>query len=487
MFVSLELWRGMRRHGLGFAATWGYTQDNWLFSLIPLSALGYEALGPRASVALGFGWAVFVACVGMTGWLTARLAGWRAGLVLASVLAFANVNAAGASGYLTYPLSHNGSMAWALGALILSLLALGRRSYAAAAAAGLAVLANTLSDPWAGVAIAGPLAATAGALALVHRGRPEGRVALTLAGVTIAAAALAQTRIFGLLSFLPASHFRFADLPHMAGNAYWGWRVTGAMFNIAPGLGPEDRLARWLSAPAFLALLAFAVAVGINRLRNAPIERQLVFGTSVLSIAGMAGIYLVGRWDWQLAIGRFFPNLYFLGGLLIACAVADRWSAWGRWPKRCVAAYAALFVVAGLASAPALWLRGPAPPARSSALADFLQAKGLDYGYGVFWGTRALGMDVRTGGKVTIRPVSLGNGRVERRWTQNSTLWYTAADEPASRRRFLALRNDGEECVPIGACVEVAVRQFGPPSEAYVFRDFVILVWPRSIAAKIAS
>lgn len=202
-------------------------------------------------------------------------------------------------------------------------------------------------------------------------------------------------------------------------------------------------------------------------------------------IAGMAGIYLIGKWDWVPAVGRFFPNLYFLGGLLIACAVADRWASWGAGRKGAVAVYATLFAFAGLTSAPWLWLNGPAPPVRGGGFANFLQAKGLDYGYGVFWGTRALGMHARTDGRVTIRPVTLQQGRVWRRPAQNSSYWYTAADEPTAARRFLALCNDGEECVPIQACIDTAARQFGTPSEAYAYKDFVILVWPRSIAAEI--
>jgi len=38
IYVPVALWRGVREHGLGFLATWGHTDDNWVFSLLPLAS-----------------------------------------------------------------------------------------------------------------------------------------------------------------------------------------------------------------------------------------------------------------------------------------------------------------------------------------------------------------------------------------------------------------------------------------------------------------
>lgn len=487
IFVTVELWRGVRRHGLGFLSTWNYTQDNWLLSLIPFTSLAYEALGARPEVAVGVGWVVFMTSVGLAGGLGARVAGWRAGLALAAVIVFAGAPALGGAGYLGYPISHNLSMAWGLAALHLALTALQRNSLVAAAAVGVAVLIDTVSDPWAAVAVAAPLCATALGIAVV---RPEARRGgLAVAAACVLAVAAARARLFGLLHFLPQSHFELADGPQMLANLYWGAESFAAMFDIVPGpagRGPEGLI----SLAALSLVLGASVAIGVRDLRRAGLGRQLVFGAAVLSILATAALYPLGRWDGTLAAGRFFPNVLFLGGLLAATAAAARWRAWPAAPRLALCAYAALFVLGGLTSAPSLWMRTPAAyvPPEARGLAAFLEAQGLAYGYGVFWGSHALLIDTLSEGRVVVRPVTLRGGDVRRRPAETSSLWYRAADEPAaSPRRFLILRDDGEECPSVPACEAIAARVFGPPSERLTYRDFVILVWPRSVASRISS
>lgn len=486
IFVTVELWRGVQRYGPKFLASWAYTQDNWLLSLIPLSSLAFAALGPSAAVAIGIGWAFFLASVAMTGWLAAKLAGWRAGLVLSVVLIFANDQALGRAGYLGYPISHNVSMAWALLALILALRGLEQGSLAACIAAGVVVFLDAVSDPWAGVGLACPLIFAAGALAWAHRGQGPGRSAAVLALASTVGLVAARTRLFGVFDFLPKSHFEFATGQEMLRNLYWGSKSLAAIFDILPGPAGSGA-AGLLSLAAIFLLVAWAFGMGAHGLRTASAGRQLIFGVSLLSIGAVAVLFIVGRWDGALTAGRFFPNLYFLGGLLVAVTAADQWSRSRRAPKLVVGVYAGLLVLTGLASQPSVWTGRAAPPPRSEALdlADFLQAHALSYGYGVFWGAHALVTDTLTEGRVIIRPVSFRDGDVRRRPAETSSLWYTTADGPPSPRPFVVIRADGEECPSVDACAAIARRQFGAPAEQLVWRDATILVWPRSIAAEI--
>jgi len=128
MFVTVALWRGVREHGLGFLRTWTYTQDNWLLSLLPISSLFYATVGATPRVAALTGWTFFVASVGLTAWLTARLVAWRAAVIVACVLLFANYHTLGHIGFLGYPISHNVSMAWGLVVLLLSASGIERRA-----------------------------------------------------------------------------------------------------------------------------------------------------------------------------------------------------------------------------------------------------------------------------------------------------------------------------------------------------------------------
>ena len=486
IFVTVELWRGVQRYGPGFLSTWNYTQDNWILSLIPLSSLAFATFGPSPAVAIGLGWAFFLASVAMTGWIAAKLAGWRAGLALSIVLIFANAQALGGAGYLGYPISHNVSMAWALLALILALRGLERDSSASCIAAGIVVFISAVSDPWAGVGIAGPLILVAIAMAWAHRGLRLGRNAAVLALASALGLAAARTRLFGLLDFLPRSHFEFAGGQEMLGNLYWASKSLAAIFDILPG-DAGSGTAGLLNLAAIFLLLVVAVVLGGRVIRQSSLGRQLVLGVSLLSIGAMAALFIVGRWDGSLAVGRFFPNLYFLGGLLITIVAAERWPSW-RWPpKLAVGAYAGLFIVTGLLSQPLAWSGRAPPPSPDEALelTDVLQAHGLSYGYGVFWGARALVTDALTDGRVIIRPVSFRDGNVRRRPAETSSNWYTTADGPPIPRPFVVIRSDGEECPSVSACVAIAERQFGAAAERLVWRDAVILVWPHSIATEI--
>jgi hypothetical protein len=240
-----------------------------------------------------------------------------------------------------------------------------------------------------------------------------------------------------------------------------------------------------LNLAALALVLGTAVALNLRGFRQASPGRQLIVAVALLSVCATAGLYLVGQWH-GTGSGRFLPNLFFLGALLIAVTAAERWPAWPLALKALVAAYAGLFMLAGLASAPELWTR-PAVAARDDGpgLTTFLQDHGLRYGYGVFWGTQALVAETATQGRVIIRPVSFRDEHIRRRPAQTSSLWYLPGDEPADGRRFLVIRNDGEECPSVQACADKARRQFGAPSETLAYDDALILIWPRSIAAQI--
>jgi hypothetical protein len=490
IFVTIELWRGARRFGLPFLASWAYTQDNWLLSLLPLASAAYEIFGPTPRVAVAVGWFVFLSSVGMTAWLAWRLAGRGTAVALGCVLLFAGVEAIGGAGYLSYPISHNVSMAWALLALILALRGIERQAWAWCVAAGACVFVDALSDPWAAAAIGGPLLLAGAGLAVLHRGSRLGRTGLVLAAAAFAAVIAAHTRLFGLLDFLPRSHFQLADPATMLVNLYWAYRSLAAIFNIVPGAGLEASAPRILSALALVLLFGGAAVLTLRRFRDYGVGRQFVTTVALLSMAAVAALFVVGRWPVSnLMVGRFMPNFYYLGALLTAVLAAERWRAWPRAAKAALAVYAGLFMAAGAASGSALWT-SPHPAAddgagEAVALARFLESQGLTYGYGPFWGAHALVMDTITAGRVTIRPITFRDGRVARRPAQTAAYWYLPADEPATPRRFVIVRNDGEECPSPAACVEAARRQLGPPSEEHVFGDYRVLVWPRPISALI--
>jgi hypothetical protein len=485
VFTTVVLWRGVREHGLGFLRTWSYTQDNWLLSLLPINAVAFSIAGATPRLLQLSGWLFFIASVAMTGWLAARLAGWRTGALLACVLLFANYHALGHIGFLSYPISHNVSLAWGLGALLLALWGLERRAYGACVAAGIALYVDAVSDPWASAAIGGPLIVAAAALAVTTRS--VRRAALALAASAGVAVWAAYKHPFGLLHFLPRGHFQFGGLDGLLQNARLGYRALAVMFNVVPGANLDDPRVQATSLAALVVVLGGAAILTLGRIRQAGPGRGLVAIVTILSIAAVGGLYLLGPANTGLYVGRFFPNLYFLGALLVATTAAQEWRGW-RWPaKALLAAYAVLFMASGAAMAPSAWTSPiqPAEPPEAQALGDCLQAHRLAYGYGAYWGSNALAMDSLTGGAVTIRPVVFQGGRVARRPGGTSSLWFQPSAEPADARPFLVVRTDFENCPSADACESAARAQFGEPAERLACADAVVVVWRHGLAALI--
>ena len=485
--TTIALWRGMRDHGPGFVSTWSYTQDNWLLSLIPISSAVFAVFGTTAEAALLPGWGFFLGSIALAAWVTSRLAGARATIALTCVLLFASFPALGAGGFLGYPISHGVSMTWGLAALALALLAIERGRHPASLASAAAVFINTVSDPWAGAAIALPIIVASAALAVLRRERREAAGGLAVA--CLVSLVVARTRLFGALWFLPAGGLNLTDFGGFLVNLHWGYRALAVLFNIVPGGGVGQFAVRLVDAGAFVLVLGWATVSSALGLRRASAGRQFVEAVAILSIGAVFLLFLVGRWEDGPGVARFFPNIYFLGAILTATQASAAWSSLGRARRTALIAYGALLVVSGAASRPAAWSgREPAADAADArGLGVYLASRGLAYGYGPYWGAQALAMETLTSGRVTVRPVTFANGRVARRPNGASSLWFTPSAEPADRSSCMVIASDGEECAGPAAYERIALRQFGPPARRLVYRNAVILVWDHPLVGRIAG
>ena len=81
------VWEGVSHYGLGFLVSWHYTQDNWLFSLLPLTSVIFTLFGTNPKLVVGVGWLIFMASVGTTSFLVYRIAGRRAAIPVAVISA----------------------------------------------------------------------------------------------------------------------------------------------------------------------------------------------------------------------------------------------------------------------------------------------------------------------------------------------------------------------------------------------------------------
>lgn len=177
--------------------------------------------------------------------------------------------ALGGAGYLAYPI-HNVSTAWGLVVLVFARYGLERCNFVFSAAAALADSIDAISDPWTGATIAAPLVIVGVALAARNRSNRLGAAVFGLSLTTAVALRAARTRFFGVLDFLPKSHF---EVPTMLFNLRWGYRAFGEIFKIVPSAGLAATPSRLVNGFAPIGAVGAATLGG---LRTSSLGRQLV-------------------------------------------------------------------------------------------------------------------------------------------------------------------------------------------------------------------
>jgi len=119
--------------------------------------------------------------------------------------------------------------------------------------------------------VAAPLIVASGAIALLNWGSRLGRTASVLALASAVSLLLAQTRLFGLLSFLPRSHFALSDPVTMRLNIGWAQRSLGTIFNIIPAANLNTTPPRLLGAAAAFVVFGGAMAAAARGLMRASV------------------------------------------------------------------------------------------------------------------------------------------------------------------------------------------------------------------------
>ncbi len=135
------------------------------------------------------------------------------------------------------------------------------------------------------------------------------------------------------------------------------------------------------------------------------------------------------------------------------------------------AALVACTVALGYHAAP------PAVPPKNQPLASWLTARHLTAGLSPdYWVANSTTLD--TGGRITVRQVSLGQGTAARPFTWGfKAAWY----DPRSARAGFLVTSDSSP----GTWREAAVRAFGPPAQVLHLAGYTVLVWHKNLLADI--
>lgn len=477
-FIILD---GVAEHGWSFLRSWIYTQDNWVFSLLPLTAL-MRLGGFHPALVILPGWLIFVASAGLMTTLAVLSCG-RAGLLMAPVALFAAMDALGGTGFLSHPVSHNVTLMWGLAAVLAGRLAISRSGWFAVLSAVLLSIAS-LSDPWGQAAIAGPVFCGGVAVALLRPG-------LRLRGVALAVAmlvsfGLCRTRMAGLLSWLPTTEFHPGNWQSI--NAHLGVLFTGTaqMLNILPGWTGTALLTTLVVSVVLLWVWSGSVVTIARQWRLISAPDLMVLVTLLMSCLATGVLYVIGDFPDTLNCSRFFSVCVFFVPFLLLYSLVHPGEQTPRRQRFLTGLVLCLLPVSGFLSVPSgVWkqpvlvhLDGP------KNFASFLENHGLTYGYGPYWGTGPLAVTWLSQGKVTMRPVGFdAQGNIHPRGAQTSPLWYHGDTSPGAHRFFVAFVSDGENCADMAVCASGLAHRFGEPAERLDYGNTRVFVWNRAAPA----
>jgi hypothetical protein len=117
---SIMLWQGINDHGMPWLSGWIFTQDNWLFSLVPFHFLGFLVFGATPPVVIFGGWIIFILSAFISGVIAWKLNAKRAALLIPIVLLFAG-HFVHANSFASYSTSHNVTNLFGLASLLVIL------------------------------------------------------------------------------------------------------------------------------------------------------------------------------------------------------------------------------------------------------------------------------------------------------------------------------------------------------------------------------
>src|SRR6201996_462536 len=152
------VWKQVMRDGLGQLTKWQYAQDNWLFSLTLPDILALTLSRGSPWVILHQGWVFFLLNAILTYAILCTVVSRLVAAAAAIAMLFAGPAVLGGAIYLTYPVTHNISLVWGLGGLLLLLRWLQTGRWAWFWCGGLALFFGDMSDPWLAAALILPIA-----------------------------------------------------------------------------------------------------------------------------------------------------------------------------------------------------------------------------------------------------------------------------------------------------------------------------------------
>ena len=229
-----------------------------------------------------------------------------------------------------------------------------------------------------------------------------------------------------------------------------------------------------------LALAAWALGRTLRRFASRELIDQVLAAAIVVNLA----MYLFSTFSSGVLNGREIALVLPFGAALAArslAPLAGRALAGRALAGRALAgAVLAGAVLAGYVAGLGYELAQPVSPPANARLASWLQAHHLTHGLSGYW--QASVVTVGTGGRVTIRAVTTGGGKiVPYRWESNPA-WYAPGTQYAS---FVVLQNQPGFFTEWSPGPEVRAT-FGAPAQTFHTGPYTVLVWKQNLLAALS-
>jgi len=483
---SIMLWHGVNAHGLTWLKDWNYTQDNWLFSLVPFHFLGFLLFGAKPAVAVVAGWLIFVLSAFISGLVAWQLNAKRSAFLIPLTLLFLGLYAH-SSGYASYSTSHNVTNLFGLASLLLMMKWTKNRNTSTLLFILLLLITGAISDPWMLAAYNLPIVLVSLLLWKFSQFEIDRTDCIKLFLTSTGSFIAAKSQLFGALNFLSDMHYHLGDWGAIKNNSMFLIKDLGGLLNIFPFQNSNEFIPAVLSIGIIAILLFVNITIATQKNMYAH-QCLLVFCTfSFFSIGGIFLAFVLSSVEADNISARFLLNCLFLIVIALGVLIDLNWERLSITQKAFYASVVALFLTSGITSTFQFW-QSPEfglKDGGTNSLIDFLQKNNLSYGYGPYWGSNANAVTAVSKSAIRIRPVLFDkeNGMmIAGKRPESSKRWYTIEDLPPGQKEyFVFVKSDGEECPDINLCIRGLSKQFGDPAKLLKYGEATILVWDHSL------
>lgn len=479
---SAMLWDGIRNHGLPFIKEWLFTTDNWLFSLVPMHFFLFWIFGDEPIILILSGWLIFVASVLLSGMIARNLHAPKSAIIIPVVLIFSGFYAH-EYGFITYANSHNLTNLYGLFSIFCLTQWMKTHRLILLLLIVLSVVTGGLSDPWMTGAYVLPITVASLILCFIFGNSAERKQYIFLFLAMTASLVVIETRLFGVLSFLPTFHFQIASWDLLKSNAIYLIKDLGGLFNLVPGNRSNGLIPGLASLLiVFLLVLRIVFLVLNNSLLQCPRE-LLFYSIIILSSGGISLACLISSSPAANLSARFLINVLYLIIIGSGVALELNWNKAFPSTKLLSIIIGFIFVISGIVSNLHLFKSFQLNVNYNGIYKtiDFLKNHNLIYGYGPYWGSNANVITWLSKSTIKIRPVvfdKTSGQMIKATRFQSSKLWYLPENIPSDLQNyFVVVKSDGEECPDTNLCMDGLAKQFGAPAKILPYESAYILVW----------